>query len=65
VTDPVGPPEKEGDRTRQNIVVLCGLLGLLLCGLWLFSALKSYLQIEACLEAGYRNCAPADRGASE
>jgi hypothetical protein len=63
MTNPDGPPEKESDRhrTRQNVVVLCMLLG----GLWLFSALRSYLKIEACIEAGYRNCAPTDRGASQ
>jgi hypothetical protein len=65
MTNPHRPPEKESDRTRQNVVVLCVLLGLLLGGLWLFSALRSYLKIEACIEAGYRNCAPTDRGASQ
>jgi hypothetical protein len=47
-------------RTRQNLVVLGILLGLLLSGLWLFSALRAYLKVEACIEAGYRNCTPLE-----
>jgi hypothetical protein len=41
---------------RQNVIALCLLIGLLLAGLWLFSALRTYMKIEACIEAGYRNC---------
>ena len=51
---------EDRNRTRQNVAVLGILLGLLLAGLWLFSALRSYLKVEACIEAGYRNCAPAE-----
>jgi len=50
-------------RTRQNIVVLCLLLGLLLAGLWLFSTVRAYLRVEACVEAGYRNCDANERSA--
>jgi hypothetical protein len=55
------PPENRGDdeehrRTRQNIAVLGLLVVLLVLGLWLFTELRAYLRVEACLEAGYRNC---------
>jgi len=54
---------EDNRRTRQNVFVLCFLIGLLLAGLWLFSALRAYLRIEACVEAGYRNCDPGEGGA--
>ena len=54
---------EDGRRTRQNVFVFCFLIGLLLAGLWLFSALRAYLRIEACVEAGYRNCDATERGA--
>jgi len=59
-----GDPHEGKRRTRQNIIVLCFLLGLLLAGLWLFSVLRSYLRVEACVEAGYRNCDAIDRAGS-
>jgi hypothetical protein len=46
---------------RQNVIALCLLFGLLLAGLWLFSTLRTYLKIEACVEAGYRNCETLDK----
>ena len=54
---------EDSRRIRQNIIVLLFLIGLLLGGLWLFSALRAYLRIEACVEAGYRNCDPGQGGA--
>jgi hypothetical protein len=47
-------------RTRQNVVVLAVLVALLLLGYWLYGALRSYLRIEACIEAGRRDCATLD-----
>ena len=54
------PADDERGRTRQNLIVIGVLVALLLGGLWLFSALRTYLKIEACVEAGYRNCAPSE-----
>jgi hypothetical protein len=48
--------DEERRRTRQNVAVLALLLVLLLLGLWLFAELRAYLKIEACIEAGYRDC---------
>ena len=60
-SDPQG--EQPRDRTRQNLLVLGVLFALLLSGLWLYSTLRAYLKIEACVEAGYRDCVPIDRDA--
>jgi hypothetical protein len=53
--------DEEKRRTRQNILVLALLLLLLILGLWLFAELRAYLKIEACVEAGYRNCAADEK----
>ena len=60
------PPQNRNDdeersRSRQNVIVLALLVALLGGGLWLFAELRAYLKIEACVEAGYRNCAPGER----
>ena len=47
-------------KSRQNLAVLGLLAGLVLLGLWLFSTLRAYLKVEACVEAGYRNCMPIE-----
>jgi len=48
-------------RHRQNLTVLAALLLLLLLGLWLFHEIKGYLKIEACVEAGFRNCGATEQ----
>jgi len=53
--------EHDKNRTRQNIAVLALLLVLVGLGLWLFAEIRAHLKIEACVEAGYRNCAPLDK----
>jgi hypothetical protein len=58
------PQDQEGEgrrRTRQNLLVLTLLALLLVLGLWLYSELRAYLKVEACIEAGYRNCGATDR----
>jgi hypothetical protein len=57
--DPSGPARDADDggrRRRQNVIALCIVAALLLAGLWLFAALRTYLQIESCIEQGLRNC---------
>jgi len=48
-------------RHRQNLMVLAALLLLLLLGLWLFHEIKGYLKVEACVEAGFRNCGATEQ----
>jgi hypothetical protein len=55
---PGGDPDR--GKSRQNLVVLGLLAGLVVLGLWLFSTLRAYLKVEACVEAGYRNCMPIE-----
>ena len=45
----------------QDGEVLALLFVLLLLGLWLFTELRAYLKIEACVEAGYRDCGTEGR----
>ena len=56
-----GQGQDEHRRTRQNIAVLALLVVLLSLGLWLFAELRAYLKIEACIEAGYRNCGAQEK----
>jgi hypothetical protein len=48
--------EDSGRRTLQNVIALCVVVALLLGGLWLYGAIRTYLKIEACVEAGLRDC---------
>jgi hypothetical protein len=57
----IGKQQDEHRRTRQNVVVLALLVVLLSLGLWLFAELRAYLKIEACIEAGYRNCGTQEK----
>jgi hypothetical protein len=56
-----GKEQDEHRRARQNIAVLALLVVLLSLGLWLFAELRAYLKIEACIEAGYRNCGAQEK----
>ena len=55
--------DADGIRKRQNIAAAIVLVVLFLGGLWLVNALRNYMKIEECIEAGHRNCAPLDVGA--
>jgi len=60
-TEHNGKEQDEHRRARQNIAVLALLVVLLSLGLWLFAELRAYLKIEACIEAGYRNCGAQEK----
>lgn len=59
--EPQAQEEEGRRRTRQNLFVLMLLALLLVLGLWLYTELRAYLKVEACIEAGYRNCGMIDR----
>jgi hypothetical protein len=59
--DPQTSREEDHRRTRQNLLVLALLVLLLALGLWLYAELRAYLKIEACIEAGYRNCGTTEK----
>jgi hypothetical protein len=60
VTDPLRRLEAEDDRRRslQNLFAALIILLLMVAGFWLIDHLRTSARIEACLEAGHRNCMP-------
>jgi len=60
VTDPLRRLEAEDDRRRtlQNLLAALIILLLMVAGFWLIDHLRTSARIEACLEAGHRNCLP-------
>jgi hypothetical protein len=53
-------PDDDSVRTRKNVTVAIVLALLVLVGVWLVSAFRSYVKTEECFEAGRRNCMPID-----
>jgi len=58
IVDPVRRLEDEDEhrRTLQNLAAAVIIVALLAAGFWLIDHLRSSARIEACLEAGHRNC---------
>ena len=50
--------EDEHRRTLQNLAAALIIAALIAAGFWLIDHLRSSARIEACLEAGHRNCLP-------
>jgi hypothetical protein len=47
-------------RMRQNLAAAAVVVAIVLLGTWLLEELRAYSRLQACLEAGHRNCAPLD-----
>jgi hypothetical protein len=60
IIDPLRRLEDEDERRRtlQNLTAAVLILLLLTSGFWLLDHLRTSARIEACLEAGHRNCLP-------
>jgi len=60
ITDPLRRLEDEDERRRtlQNLIAALIILLLMIAGFWLIDHLRTSARIEACLEAGHRNCLP-------
>jgi hypothetical protein len=60
IVDPLRRLEDEDEhrRTLQNLAAAVIILALIAAGFWLIDHLRSSARIEACLEAGHRNCLP-------
>src|SRR5262245_16747427 len=60
VTDPLRRLEDADERRRslQNLIDALIILLLIVAGFWLIDHLRTSARIEACLEAGHRNCLP-------
>jgi hypothetical protein len=56
--------EQDNDRLRmrQNLAAAVVLALLLLSGVWVIDELAASSRIEACIEAGHRNCASLELG---
>jgi|SRR5262245_49519082 len=60
ITDPLRRLDDEDERRRtlQNLAAALIILLLMIAGFWLIDHLRTSASIEACLEAGHRNCLP-------
>jgi len=47
-------------RMRQNMAALIVTVAILVLGAWLIDSLRHYSRLQACIEAGHRNCAPLE-----
>jgi hypothetical protein len=56
-----GPGEDDIDyrvRTRQNLAAFAVVILIVVLGTWLIERLQTYSRLQACIEAGHRNCLP-------
>jgi len=60
IVDPMRRLEDEDEHRRslQNLAAAVIIAALIAAGFWLIDHLRSSARIEACLEAGHRNCLP-------
>ena len=60
IIDPLRRLEDEDERRRflQNLAAAILIMLLIASGFWLIDHLRASARIEACLEAGHRNCLP-------
>jgi hypothetical protein len=60
IMDPLRRLEDEDERRRilQNLAAAILIILLIASGFWLIDHLRTTARIEACLEAGHRNCLP-------
>jgi hypothetical protein len=53
--------DEEGEdrlRMRQNLAAFLLIVAIVAAGTWLMANLHYYSRLQACLEAGHRNCLP-------
>ena len=50
------PPEDEGDRTIENIVMLGFFIVLVAAGIWLLGTMADVRKAQDCAAQGRRNC---------
>ena len=54
------PPEHEGNRARENAVLLGFFAVLVLAGVWLLGTMADIRKVQDCAAQGRRNCATID-----
>jgi hypothetical protein len=45
-------------RMRQNLAAFAVIVAIVVLGTWLMESLHYYSRLQACVEAGHRNCLP-------
>lgn len=48
-------------RMRQNAAAFLVIVCIVVLGTWLIESLSAYSRVQACIEAGHRNCVPIDQ----
>ena len=54
------PPEDEGNRARENAILLGFLAVLVLAGVWLLGTMADIRKVQDCAAQGRRNCGTID-----
>jgi hypothetical protein len=54
------PPDDEGNRARENAVLLGFFAVLVLAGVWLLGTMADLRKVQDCAAQGRRNCATID-----
>ena len=54
------PPEDEGNRTRENAMLLGFFLVLVAAGVWLLGTMADIRKVQDCAAQGRRNCETID-----
>jgi hypothetical protein len=47
-------------RMRQNLAAMVVIAAIVVLGAWLIDGLQYYSRLQACVEAGHRNCLPLE-----
>jgi hypothetical protein len=47
-------------RMRQNLAAIAVIVAVVVLGVWLIDSLHYYSRLQACVEAGHRNCLPLE-----
>jgi hypothetical protein len=56
VSGPHGPNDEDDRRTLSNLLAAIALLVVAIAGIWLIRTLDARRKLEACAEAGRRDC---------
>jgi hypothetical protein len=51
------PPERPGNRTVENLLLLAGFVALVGAGVWLLGSMADLRKVQDCAAQGRRNCA--------
>jgi hypothetical protein len=54
------PPEDEGNRTRENAMLLGFFVVLVAAGVWLLATMADIRKVQDCAAQGRRNCQTID-----